>query len=175
MKKDHGQGMDERFLSAYESHADSVYRFGLLKLSDKDAALDLVQDVFMRYWDVLRKDARATHERAFLFTIARNLVIDRYRAKRTVSLDRLREEDGFEPPETGLPDPERAAEGKRAFGLIGRLPDAYREALILRYVEGFEPRDIAALLGESADAVTVRLHRGIKKLRELMHERNTHG
>lgn len=170
MKIDQAQVMNERFLAAYEAHADSIYRFGVLKLPDKDAALDMVQDVFMRYWDVLRKNASIGNERAFLFTIARNLIVDRYRAKRTLSLDRMHEDDGFELPDLKLPDPARTAEGERAFRLISKLSPMYQEVLVLRYVEGLEPQDIAKICGESANTVTVRLHRGIKKLRELMHD-----
>lgn len=172
MERDQHKAMNERFLATYDLYADGLYRFGLFRLSDKEAALDLVQDTFMRFWDLLTKETAIENERALLYTMARRLVIDRYRARRTVSLDNMVEETGFEPADEISASPERLAEQREVTALITKLPYAYQEAVLLRYVEGLEPRDIAQVLGESPNAVTVRLHRGVDKLKELMHEKN---
>ncbi|HQU07932.1 MAG: hypothetical protein B7X04_03060 [Parcubacteria group bacterium 21-54-25] len=159
----------ERFLKAYDQFADGVFRYGIVKLSNRDAALDLTQDTFMRYWNHLRRGGAVEHEQAFIFTIARRLVIDRYRAKRTTSLDQLRENNGFEPVDGHTTSPEEAADAHRAMALVNRLPQEYRDVLTLRYIEGLGPRDIASVTNLSANVVSVRLHRGIAKLRALMH------
>ena len=162
--------MNERFLAAYDTHADGLFRFVSFKLSDREMALDLVQETFTRLWDTMRSGTVVENEKAFLFTIARRLVIDRYRARRASSLDALQEEYGFDPIDEIESPPERLAEQKEAVALIRKLPETYQEVLLLRYVEGLEPRDIARVVGDSANAVTVRLHRGLEKLRTLMHE-----
>jgi len=51
---------------------------------------------------------------------------------------------------------------------LQKLPDAYREALSLRYIEGLSPQEIGKIVGESENAVSVRIHRGLKKLKELL-------
>jgi RNA polymerase sigma-70 factor (ECF subfamily) len=61
-----------------------------------------------------------------------------------------------------------SAEAARAIRLAARLAPDQREALILRYVDGMPPRDIAPIVGESENAVSVRIHRGLQKLREMM-------
>ena len=161
--------MDEHFSNMYDLHGDGIYRFCLMKLSDPEAARDTVQECFMRFWDTLRKGTSVGNDRALLFTIARRLVIDRYRVKgRTTSLDALSESFGFDPPDLAL-GAENEAEGARALTLIARLPEPYRDVLELRFVEGLEPREIAEIIGENANAVTVRIHRGIAKLREILH------
>ena len=53
--------------------------------------------------------------------------------------------------------------------VVGQLDEDARDALILRYVEGFTPKEIAALSGESANAVSVRINRAIKKVQSLIH------
>ena len=155
------------FNEAYELYADGLYRYGTVKLSDAEAARDVVQDTFMRYWDMLRRGTVIREERAVLFTIARRLIIDRYRARKKTSLDALRE-DGFEPPDPKAQSPERFAEGNHALLALSKLPDEYQDVLTLRFVEGLAPREIAIVLGESSNAVTVRIHRGLAKLRILL-------
>ncbi|HEX8946829.1 MAG TPA: RNA polymerase sigma factor [Candidatus Paceibacterota bacterium] len=158
-----------QFLETYDRLADSIYRYARMRLSDHDAALDLTQETFMRYWRHLSEGKPVAHERALLFTIVRRLVIDRYRARRTESLDQLQEDAGFEPSDERELSPDARAEGARALSLVAQLPEDYRDAVFLRYVEGLEPRDIAAALDLSANVVSVRIHRGVEKLRALMH------
>ncbi len=167
--------MEQQFLKAYELHADGVYRYCLTKLSDEGAALDAVQDTFMRYWNMMRSGSVVRHDRALLFTIARRLVIDEYRAKskRAVSLEKL-SEDGFDPKGDDAADVEADADTARAISMIEHLPHEYRDALELRYVEGFEPKEIAKILGESANAITVRIHRGVAKLRAQFNPKTKH-
>jgi RNA polymerase sigma factor (sigma-70 family) len=59
-------------------------------------------------------------------------------------------------------------DGKRALAKLTELPDTYREVLVMRYVEGLSPSEIAKEIGETENAVSVRIHRGLKKLRALL-------
>jgi RNA polymerase sigma-70 factor (ECF subfamily) len=59
-------------------------------------------------------------------------------------------------------------DGKRAIVALQTLPDVYKEALSLRYVEGLTPKEIADIVGESENAVSVRIHRGLKKLKLIL-------
>ena len=52
--------------------------------------------------------------------------------------------------------------------MLHKVQKDYREVLIMRYIDGLTPADIAAILGESPNAISVRLHRGIKQLHALM-------
>ena len=58
------------FIEAYDTHGDSIFRFCLVKTSNRDVAQDLMQETFMRYWQQLRDGKRMKHEKAFLFTVA---------------------------------------------------------------------------------------------------------
>jgi RNA polymerase sigma-70 factor (ECF subfamily) len=155
----------ELFLAAYDAYADRIYRFARMRVASHEDALDLTQETFVRYWNYLQENASVTNERALLFTIVRRLVIDWYRSKKTLSLDQMQAASGFDPEDTTLVSPEKHAAGLEALALINTLPDKYRSVLHLTFVEGYGPKDIAELLHLSANVVSVRLSRGIEKLR----------
>lgn len=156
-----------RFIDAYDQYADELYRFCLFKVSDAERAQDLVQDVFTRYWQTLRKDQDIAHPRALLFTIARNRVTDWYRKKKEDSLDALQDEGREFAGQTGT-DVERTAQYAEILEAINDLDEPSREAVLLRYTEGWSPSEIAELRDESANAVSVRLNRAIKKLQDRL-------
>jgi len=165
--------MDQRqakahFLEIYDTYADSIYRFCSAKTSSGEVAEDLTQEVFMRFWQSVREGEKAENERAFLYRIARNLIIDWYRKKKTQSLDAL-SEAGYDFAGTGYEDLKRTSEAREALAVVARLDEASREVIMMRFVEGLPPGDIAVVLGESANAVSVRINRAVKKLRELLH------
>ena len=156
------------FLQIHDTYADAIYRFCLMKVSSRELAQDLTQEVFMRFWQALREGTKMRSERALLYTMARNLVIDWYRKKKETSLDALSEQ-GTEFMGEDRKDIERTAETREALAVISELDEPSREALTLRYVDGLSPSEIAELSGESANAVSVRINRAMKKVRARMH------
>ena len=156
------------FLTLYDTYADAIFRFVLVKVSDRERAEDISQEVFTRFWEALRKGVVMQHDRALLYTIARNLVIDWYRKKKESSLDALTE-DGFEARGTDEVPILEHAQMQEALTVINTLDESSREALLLRFVEGFSPSEIAALNGESANAVSVRINRALAKVRDHLH------
>lgn len=123
-----------------------------------DEVDDLVQDVFlsaMRRLHALREDAAFG---GWLTTIARNRAMDWHRrATDTVELSE----------ELPAPNPP-AREAAAALAAIRSLPEAYRETLVLRLVEGMTGPEIAERTGLSPGSVRVNLHRGMKLLREAL-------
>jgi RNA polymerase sigma factor (sigma-70 family) len=163
--------LQQQFKQVYESESDAVFRFCLLRTSDHDLALDLTQDTFMRFWDTLCKDKQIKNCRAFLFAVARNLVIDWYRKKKSVSLESILIEGSEDKNEllSSTAGIETEAEAKYLVRRINMLDDTYRDAVYLRCVEGLKPKEIAEIIGESANVVSVRINRGLRILREALH------
>lgn len=155
------------FIEVYDQHVDELYRYCFFKVSDSERAQDLVQDTFTRYWQALRKDADISHPRALLFTIARNRVTDWYRKKKEDSLDALQDE-GIEFAGMSSTDIERDVQYGQVLEAVKELDGPSREAILLRYTEGWSPSEIAALNDESANAVSVRLNRAIAKLKNRL-------
>ncbi len=147
----------------YERHARFVHGLLLSSVPAREAA-DLVQEVFLA---ALRSIATLSDPARFapwLATIARNLARDalRRRALHAASLD------------GDLPEPEGgvSAEEARAcadlIAVVRGLPEAYRETLVLRLVEGHSGPEIAARTGLTHGSVRVNLHRGMRLLRERL-------
>jgi RNA polymerase sigma-70 factor, ECF subfamily len=156
------------FLLSYDTYADAIYRFVLMKVSDKEKAEDITQDVFMRFWQALREGTVLRNDRALLYAIARNLVIDWYRKKKETSLDALTDE-GLEFEGSNETPILESAMNEEVLRVVYTLDEPSRESMLLRFVEGFSPAEIAALRGESANAVSVRINRALKKVREQLH------
>lgn len=168
--------LQRTFTEAFEAYNDELFRHASMRLKDRDRALELVQECFLKVFVYAKGGGEIREMRPFLYRTLRHLIIDEYRRKKPMSLEAMTE--GFEdmsvevllpPDETNtLEAAIERYEGKRAIAALQELPDAYREALSLRYVEGLSPKEIGDIVGESENAVSVRIHRGLKKLREIL-------
>ena len=156
------------FLRTYDAYSGDIFRFCSMKVTNRELAQDLTQEVFMRYWQTIREGEKMKNERAYLYTLARNLVIDWYRKKKESSLDVLTDQ-GIDFGNEDHRKIEESAQMNEVLKVIEQLDDDAREALLLRFVEGFTPKEIASMSGESANAVSVRINRAIKKVQGLIH------
>lgn len=166
-----------QFGEAYERYSDELFRHCSLRLRDRERALEITQEAFFKTWEYMSKGNEVRDVRPFLYKTLRHLIIDEYRKHKPVSLEALaQDEDGAGDVEALMPADEsntleRAIdrfEGARALEALQELPDAYREVLVMRYVDGLSPGEIAESIGESENAVSVRVHRGLKKLKALL-------
>jgi len=163
------------FTDIYNRESDSLFRFCFIRVSDRERALDLTQESFARLWSAVAMGRVMEHPRAFLFTVARRLIIDWYRKTKPVSLESMAREDGenrgeeFDVPDEKITlDIEMSADAKRALEMLNNLAPQYREVIYLRYMEGFSPKDIAEILRLNVNVVSVRITRGMESLRKLM-------
>jgi RNA polymerase sigma-70 factor (ECF subfamily) len=150
-------GDRDAFGELYVRYARMVHAILLARVPPGDAE-DLVQDVFMAAMRQLRGLRTAAAFRGWLGAIARNRAIDYHRESRErVPLDHA----------PAL----KSSGGNDAFlvmAAIRALPEAYRETLIMRLVEGMTGPEIAERTGLTADSVRVNLCRGMKLLREKL-------
>ncbi|HYC83343.1 MAG TPA: RNA polymerase sigma factor [Candidatus Paceibacterota bacterium] len=159
---------EKRFIEAYDAYADAMLRYCYFKISDRHRAEELTEEAFMKAWQYLVKGEDVENMRAFLYRILNNLIIDEYRRKRTSSLDDL-EAEGFELSDARAhTDIEEQVEINRLLGIIDQLDGKYREVVILRYVDDLGVREIAEILGEAENTISVRINRAIKQLKKLM-------
>ena len=177
-KKDNIKGNhEERFLKAFEEYGDALFRHAFLRISDREKAIDVVHDTFTKVWTYVRNGHEIDQFRPFLYKVLNNLIIDTYRKAKETSLDALLEIDGVdegsfdELSENTVESLAATIDGRKAFEMIAVLPDTYREVIILTFVDGLRPKEIAALLEESENVVSVRLHRGLKLLRQQIEQK----
>jgi RNA polymerase sigma-70 factor (ECF subfamily) len=156
------------FNKIYEEQSDAIFRFCLIRVSNREQALDITQETFLRLWKSLLDNEDILNSRAFLFTVAKRLIIDWYRKKKSISLDKMiDDENSYDISDEkdkniiGL-----EAEGRFLQEKIGELSESYRDAVYFRFVEDLSPEEIGKILDISTNAASVRINRGIQELRE---------
>lgn len=167
--------LKNKFEILYKDQSDSIFRFCLVRVSNREQALDIVQETFLRLWESMIDEKEILNHKAFLFTIARNLIIDWYRKNKSLSLDSmLSNEDKEDSTESDVMDQNTAKsvldigiEGRYLIEKINTLSPSYREPLYLRFVEDLSPPEIGKILGVSANTASVRINRGIIELRKI--------
>ena len=162
------------FAALYDEHLNTVYRFVFFKVGDATLAEDLTAEVFSKVWENIdRFEWRDLPFQHWLLRVARNVVVDHWRANRRfpTSLDELYEvaSDGPSPEEIVALD----TEVERLTGSLKRLPGDQREVLILRFIEGYSHADTAQVLGKSVVAVRQIQVRALRALRDVMREGET--
>ena len=164
---------EREFLASYEENADALFRHCYARVRDRDLAKDIVQEAFTRTWAYIAKGNKVDHLRAFLYRTLHNAIVDTMRKKRSVSLDVMNEEEGFEPESEPSELPaEIREEIKEAVRLLSSLDEMYSTVITMRYINELTPSEIAKALDVSENVISVRIHRGVKQLRELWRERH---
>jgi len=156
----------EAFSELYDRLAQPIYRFIYFKVGSKADAQDLTSEVFLKAWAAIRerKDG-VLNFRAFVYRIARNIVVDFYRKKRDItSIDTI-EDDRFV---TGS-NIEKIANNQEltvVLKAVRSLKDEYRELIIFRYLDEMSYKEIAEIVNKSHVAVRVTMHRAVKTLKK---------
>ena len=163
--------VEAEFSALYEGTFAPIYAFVRGQVSSADSANDLVSQIFLksyRHWSRAPRGEAATF---WLFRIARNTLIDYWRVEGrresvNVPLDELADVgDGRANPEAMCSAKERAARLLKAVGSLGKDD---RVLLSLKFTGQRTNREIAAILGISDPAVSMRLLRALRRLRERL-------
>lgn len=154
-------GDNDAFGALYRRYRPLVRGVLLARLAPADAD-DVTQEVFVVAFQKLTSLRDEGSMGAWLCTIARTRAIDHVRQRReTAQLDASNE-----PSAAAAGDD--VVEAKRCLAVIRALPEAYRETLVLRFVEGLSGAEIAAQTGLTEGSVRVNLSRGYAMLQEAL-------
>jgi len=153
------------FDELYRKYARMVHGI-LLARVPFDAVEDLVQEVFLQAFRQLPLLRDAAAFGGWLAAVARNRARDHFR--------RVRETSELTDVHVAPGNLSAEVEAAAALAAIRGLPEAYRDTLMLRLVEGMSGQEIAERTGLAHASVRVNLHRGMKLLRERLEGRNTH-
>ena len=164
--------MEQAFLSAYDEYADAIFRHCVFRMGNRERAKELMQDTFMKTWTYISRGKTVDNLKAFLYRTANNLIVDelRRRAKRTeVSFEDM-QETGFdiEATDDAKSTTEQSFTASQVYDLLNQIDETYRTAVIMRFIDELQPTEIGTALGISANAASVRINRGIEKLRSLL-------
>lgn len=157
----------------YDYYVDRIYRFVFFKVNSQEDAEDITAEVFLKTWQYIRNtDQRIENMNALLYRMARNAVIDYYRNKRRTEVQLSEQEQFLRIMEARSLEEKIDARLKldKIHELLNHIKDEYRDVILLRHVEGFSINEIATILEKKNSTVRVLLHRGVKRLNELIGE-----
>ena len=164
------QGDRDAFSQLYERHVQAIHRYVGLRVNDNHLAEDITADVFVRALEGIEKfDYRGVPFSAWLYRIARDRVVDHYRAQSRHPDTALSETLACSEPE-----PHDAVvsnmDRQRLDACLDRLTADQRQVIILRFMEHHRAEDIARMLGKAAVTVRSIQHRALASLSRMMAE-----
>lgn len=159
---------DKQFTEVYEEFSDVIFRHCYFRVNNREKALDLTQETFVKTWTYIKDGGVPNNPKAFLYTVANNLIVDWYRKKKESSLDQLQAQ-GFDPSGSDYHKLMHMVESGHLLRLLTQLGQKYRDVITMSYVDGFSNKEIARLIGETENNVAVRIYRGLQKLKEIAH------
>jgi len=180
----------KEFSKIYDRYINKIYRFIFLKVNSQEIAQDLTSETFLKGWEAFEKSQNPGHNnqkvdelrssspvanarvienpQAFLYQIARNLVIDHYREKGKAQL--------VSAEYTPIIDPKQDLEEKSLLEsdigqvrlALNDLKEDYQNVIIWHYLDDLPIREVAKMLGRTEETTRVLLHRALKSLRNQM-------
>ncbi len=157
----------EQFSLIYDQYIEKIYRFVYLKVNSQEIAEDLSSKVFLKGWEAYQKGQEIKNPGAFLYQIARNMVIDHYREKgraKVISTDYVPQ----------IVDVKTDIYEKAVFNAdieaiksaIQNIKKDYQDVIIWHYLEDMSAEKIAEFLDKPVGTVRVMIHRGLKYLKD---------
>lgn len=154
----------EEFSAIYDKYVEKIYRFIFIKVNSQEITEDLTSETFLRCWKYFN-NKKIDNAQAFLYRIAKNLVIDHYKEKakvKIVSTDSISIIDN----ETGLE--EKAFNNSDLENIrlaLSGLKEDYQDVIIWHYLDDMSISEIASLTEKTEGAVRVMIHRALKDLK----------
>ncbi len=171
-----GKDLDGSFERLVRIYQNRLYSFALRLSHNTQDAEDIAQEAFVRAYQALKSYSQDRIEvmvlKPWLYKITLNVFRNRLRGRHPqfVSLGKTEDYSPVEPQDDERKRPESIVETteskKQLDALVARLPEKYRMAVILRYVEGLDYAKLAAVLGQPIGTVKSNVHRGIQLLRK---------
>lgn len=162
------RGDTRAFGDLYESYAPVIFRYLYAHLEGQMDAEDLTGEVFLKAWQALPKyTQRGAPFLAFLFRIARNVLVDHYRQSNRLESKSPDEFDGYK--DTGNLEPVEVVsnqmEHRHILRVLSGLRLDYQTVLTLRFISELSPDETARVMDRSVGAIRVLQHRALAALR----------
>jgi RNA polymerase sigma-70 factor (ECF subfamily) len=166
------RGDQEALKEIFDKYHKKVYRIAYGVVRQREEALDIVQEVFVKLFRSIKNFRGKSHFYTYLYRMVMKTAIDHARKTGKQIISSLDEEGSFEPSDDLEKGPERILLQKeleeRVKLAMDKLPAEQRAALIFRDVEGLSYQEMAEAMGCSIGTVMSRLHYGRKRIQELL-------
>jgi RNA polymerase sigma-70 factor (ECF subfamily) len=168
---DNTPSAEQAISDTFARYSKAIIRYCERHTGSREEAEDVTQEAFLKTWLYLQAGRTVANMKTFLYSVATNVIVDRYRknhGQNHLSLDVLQEQ-GFD---LGYEDLGSLQDSLYVQQLLNTFKTKHSsksyKLLVLRYVKGLSPAQIAGHTGMTANAVAVHLHRAVKRLAEKM-------
>lgn len=154
------------FKRFYYKNFDRIYRFVYFRVgADEEVAEDLVSEIFIKALEKFHTYDPAISASAWIYTIAKNHLANYFRSKYFRDVEPLETEVWWQDNTWELIDHERDV--RAFFWLLKQLNDYEQRLVTLKYIEGYNYKEMAQILGKQKVALRVATHRAVNKLKKL--------
>lgn len=155
----------------YDRYFDAIYRYVYIRVGRRADAEDLTEQVFLKMLDAIATyRARGVPFSTWLYRIAHNLVVDRYRrsGREMVALhDHVPDNGRHADPEAAF---QAAEDREQLYGAIRRLTDEQQQVIILRFLDNLEVGQIAQIMKRRPGAIHSMQHRALASLHRMLRQ-----
>lgn len=165
--KEAASGDERAFGQIYDLYFAKVYRFIYYRVNHSETAEDLASETFIRVWNKLAQIGDAAAFQAWLFRIARNLVVDHYRARK-ITVDITELENFLEYEDNIIDQANLGFDQKKFLEALKKLSPDQQVVIKLKFLDELENDEIAKILEKSEGAIRVIQHRAIAELKHRL-------
>jgi len=166
----------EEFRKVFLPEGRRLYALAFRYLNNREEAEDAVQEVMMKLWDERNKTARYENPAAWCTTVTRNYCIDLLRRRKMTAQDDISvAKDLIEAGNDIFSKSEGSEAASLINGIVERMKEPYRSAVILRDIEGYSYEEAAEAMQTSVGTLRTILSRARKSIREEMERKYNYG
>lgn len=166
------EGDEDAYGQIYRLFWQRIYRYCQFNTGKSETAQDICQETFLRAWRSLSTFSlyKGGSFQAFLFKIARNLIIDLARKKKEIALENYQQQ--ADPAQDLDEKLQRQQDIAQVQSALAKLEEKDRQIIILRYFEELSSHEVAKIVGVREGNLRVRTHRILKKLKQIIEKKN---
>jgi len=149
---------------------DDLFLFAKRFENDEDEVKDLIQELFFKLWKNRKSLNLNNNIKGYLFKSIRNLFNNKIIVDKRIIKENIRNEESFKYMQDDFSSNNDISESKKKklISVLNEIPEKQREAIYLKYFQGFDIQEISEILNINQQSVRNNLHRAMSKLREKM-------
>lgn len=159
------------FEQLYQLFFPRISRFVSFRVAHRESAEDVISGIFIKAWESLQGGSSIASFHAWIYTVARNAIIDYYRGKREF-IDLTELENYLEYDDNVVDAVNLDYETREFLQALSALKPDQQQVIRLKFVEDLDNEEIAAVTGKSSGAIRVIQHRAITALKKLIKPRS---
>jgi len=157
-------GNTDAFGELYSLFVEKIYRYIFYHVKSKTTTEDITGEVFLKAWRAIGScRGKENTFSSWLYRIAHNQLIDEIRKRQRQPSWEIETVETISDKTAGV---EKNLEQQELLGVIDHLPSNHRQVIILKFIEGFDNREIASIMGKSEGAIRVLQMRALSTLRK---------